>query len=546
MAKLGPIYNDAQLIDGIPANGAKLFTYVAGSSTKEAAFTDEAGVTPQTNPIILDSRGEPAQPIWLTEGIAYKFVFTTPDDTDPPTSPIRTIDNITGINDTSIAVSQWVDSGLTPTYVSATQFTLPGDQTSRFQVNRRLKLLVTAGTVYGYISNAVFGALTTVTVVLDSGVLDTGLSDVQLGIITPTNTSLPKIPDFVTTAMLQDDSVTSAKLADSTFQNATIINCYITVTPSANTYIIAVKTRAGTDPSATDPVIVTFRNGTLTSGTIVTRTITSALSLTIPNGATLGQTTATEATLQVLFIDNAGTVELAVTNNRDNVLQLDEYGVISTTAMTTGADVIEVIYSASARSNVAYRNVAYATNTQASIGVWVTAPTVIQPYFTAPTVSGVPIYAKITSGGLGAAQSPINNIPIPTWARRITIIVQTLSTNGTSPPIIQLGDSGGIETSGYVAAAGAFAAASTSNSFTTGFAVTDTIAAATDLNLVATLVLLDKSSNTWLCTGVGHAGVSLRVFSGTKSLSGTLTDMQFTTVGGANTFDNGLVTYYVE
>jgi len=542
MAKLAPIFNDAQLIDGIPANGAKLFTYVAGSSTKEATFTDEAGVTPQTNPIILDSRGEPAQPIWLTEGIAYKFVFTTPDDTDPPTSPIRTIDNITGINDTSIAVSQWVDSGLIPTYVSATQFTVPGDQTSRFQVNRRLKLLVTAGTVYGYISNAVYGALTTVTVVLDSGVLDTGLSDVQLGIITPINTSLPKIPDFVTTAMLQDDSVTLAKLADATFNNGSIINAQITVTPSANTYIIALKTRAGTDPSATDPVIVTFRNGTLTSGTIVTRTITSALSLTYPSGATGGQVSGSEATQQVLLIDNAGTVELAAVNNRDYTLQLEEYGVISTTAMTTGSDSVRTIYSTVARSNVAYRNLAYFTNTQATAGTWVTEPSLIQPYFTAPTASNVPIYFE--GGVLSGTASPINTITIPAWAKRITIAVQTLSTNGTSVPIIQLGDSGGYETSGYVSGAGSFAGTSASSSFTTGFAVTDTIAAATELNFVATLIYL--GGFTWLCTGVGHATATMRVFSGYKTLTSALTDIQFTTVGGANTFDLGTAVYFVE
>ena len=67
MAKLCPLYNDAQLINGIPANGAKLFTYAAGSSTKQATFTDAAGLTAQSNPILLNSRGEPAQPIWLTD-----------------------------------------------------------------------------------------------------------------------------------------------------------------------------------------------------------------------------------------------------------------------------------------------------------------------------------------------------------------------------------------------------------------------------------------------------------------------------------------------
>jgi len=195
MAKLSPVFNDAQFINGVPANGAKVFTYAAGSSTKLATYTDEAGVVAQANPIILNSRGEPDSPIWLTEGQEYKFVFTASTDSDPPTSPIRTIDNISGVGDNSVSLDQWVDSGVTPTYVSATQFTLPGDQTSNFQVNRRIKATVTAGTVYGYITASAFAALTTVTVSLDSGNLDSGLSAVQLGLLTPDNTSAPILKD---------------------------------------------------------------------------------------------------------------------------------------------------------------------------------------------------------------------------------------------------------------------------------------------------------------------------------------------------------------
>jgi len=190
MAKLSPIGNDAQFINGIPANGAKLFTYASGSSTKQTTYTGEDGLTPQSNPIILDSRGEPSQPIWLTEGLEYKFVFASSTDTDPPSSPIWDIDNITGVNDASLTIDQWVISGITPTYINATTFTMPGDQTTEFQVNRRVKLSVTAGTVYGYIASSAYAALTTVTVQLDSGVLDAGLSSVSLGLITPTNTSL--------------------------------------------------------------------------------------------------------------------------------------------------------------------------------------------------------------------------------------------------------------------------------------------------------------------------------------------------------------------
>jgi hypothetical protein len=196
MAKLSSMFNDAQFILGIPAVGAKIFTYAAGSSTPLTTYTDEAGITPQSNPIILDARGEPPSPIWLTEGLAYKFVFTSSTDTDPPTSPIRTVDNVTGVGDNTVTISQWQDTGVSPTYIDADSFAVPGDQTSTFTFGRRVKASITAGTVYGYISSSVFGAgVTTVTVVLDSGTLDAGISSVQLGLITPDNTSLPLLSD---------------------------------------------------------------------------------------------------------------------------------------------------------------------------------------------------------------------------------------------------------------------------------------------------------------------------------------------------------------
>lgn len=194
--KLSPVYMDAQFINGVPAVGAQLFTYAAGSTTKQVTYSDSSGTVPNSNPIILNARGEPPA-IWLSAGQAYKFVLSSPTDSDPPTSPIRVIDNISGVNDTSINIDEWAASNLTPTYLSATQFTLPGDQTSAFQVNRRVKLLVSAGTVYGYISASSFTTLTTVTVSLDSGSLDEGLSQVSLALLGATNPSVPGIIDSI-------------------------------------------------------------------------------------------------------------------------------------------------------------------------------------------------------------------------------------------------------------------------------------------------------------------------------------------------------------
>lgn len=175
---------------GVPRAGAKLFTYVGGSvNTKQTTYTESTGVTANTNPIVLDSNGKIPQPIWLTTGVSYKFVLAPSTDTDPPTSPIDTIDVVTGINDSSSSQSEWI-AGPTPTFVSGTQFTLVGDQTTNFSKKRRLKFTVTAGTVYGEITASAFGASTAVTVALDSGALDSGLSAVSYSVISSTNPSI--------------------------------------------------------------------------------------------------------------------------------------------------------------------------------------------------------------------------------------------------------------------------------------------------------------------------------------------------------------------
>ena len=85
--------------NGNALSGGKLFTYAAGTTTKLATYTDSTGATPNANPIILNTRGE--APIWLPPDVGYKFVLSPSTDTDPPTNPIWTVDQINGIGPTA-------------------------------------------------------------------------------------------------------------------------------------------------------------------------------------------------------------------------------------------------------------------------------------------------------------------------------------------------------------------------------------------------------------------------------------------------------------
>lgn len=73
MAYLPPLFNP-QFVDsnGAPLSGGQLFTYIGGTTTPLATYTDETGATPNTNPIILDSSGR--CDLWLGSG-TYKFVL---------------------------------------------------------------------------------------------------------------------------------------------------------------------------------------------------------------------------------------------------------------------------------------------------------------------------------------------------------------------------------------------------------------------------------------------------------------------------------------
>lgn len=126
-----------------------------------------------------------------------------------------------------------------------------------------------------------------------------------------------------------------------------------------------------------NPTILNFRNTPLTSGTINTRTVATAISVVVPSTATLGTVSAQQSRLVLLALDNAGTVELAVVNIAGGN-NLDETTLISTTAIAAGSNTANVIYSTTARTSLPFRVVGYIESTQATAGTWATAPTTIQ------------------------------------------------------------------------------------------------------------------------------------------------------------------------
>jgi hypothetical protein len=109
---------------------------------------------------------------------------------------------------------------------------------------------------------------------------------------------------------------------------------------------------------------------------------------------------------------------------------------------------------------------------------------------------------------------------------------------------VQIGDSGGIENTGYQCAFGRVSAgAGNCSNITTGFGLNDFVAAAELRNGSMILTLLDASTNTWSCTAnVGSSNTTwLAITGGTKSLSATLDRVRITTVNGTDAFDAGKI-----
>lgn len=175
---------------GVPLANGKIYVYIGGSTTLTNTYTTYQGTVLNTNPVILDSSGRCPTMIWTPVGQAYKFVVT--DSSGVPVG--YTLDGIIGINDaayTSAGPNEWQSAGV-PTYISATSFSVGGDQTSIFKQYRRVKSTNTGGILYGTaVSSSYALGITTVVINNDSLPLDSGLALMYYGFINSNPVSLP-------------------------------------------------------------------------------------------------------------------------------------------------------------------------------------------------------------------------------------------------------------------------------------------------------------------------------------------------------------------
>jgi hypothetical protein len=153
-----------------------------------------------------------------------------------------------------------------------------------------------------------------------------------------------------------------------------------------------------------------------------------------------------------------------------------------------------------------------------------------------PLVSGTAVAS--TSG------TSIDFTSIPSWVKRITIMFNGVSTNGTSIKLVQIG-AGSVTTSGYLSSSTTTGTTSATSATAVGYNF-GTNSTADAINGIMTIASF--GSNVWVSSHAAYANSTPQgVFGGgTVTLSGTLDRVRITTVGGTDAFDAGSINILYE
>jgi hypothetical protein len=167
------------------------------------------------------------------------------------------------------------------------------------------------------------------------------------------------------------------------------------------------------------------------------------------------------------------------------------------------------------------------------------------------TTNSGAVYNGIQAGTAVASTSgtSIDFTSIPSWVKRITVMFNGVSLSGATFIYVQLGDSGGVENTGYLSYAGYSGStnAAGANSATAGFHFNTNTAA----NLLyGHMILTNVSGNLWVSSsssGLNASGVAYCLTGGgNKTLSDVLTQIRITSSNGTDTFDAGSINILYE
>lgn len=181
-------------------------------------------------------------------------------------------------------------------------------------------------------------------------------------------------------------------------QGMSMINGALVASVAGGALTIAIKTLAGTDPSALDPVHVVIRHGTLANGGFTVHTLTAATSLVISSGSSLGASNAAPFKIWIVGFNDAGTFRLAATGHLPgdpirSLLAMDTLASATAEGGAGAADSKSTFYASVGIASKPFTILGYFDYPAglAAAGTWNIAPTTIQLYRAGiPLTSGAP------------------------------------------------------------------------------------------------------------------------------------------------------------
>lgn len=363
----------------VNASAAIALSKLAATTASRALVSDGSGVvSPATTT---------ATEIGYVNGVT-SAIQTQIDAKAPLASP-----TFTGTVTTPVTASRAVVTGasseLAASATTATELGYVNGVTSAIQTQIDAKAPSASPTFSG----------TVTTPLTASRAMVTGASS-ELAVSAVTATELGYVSGVTSAIQTQIDAITSFD------SSVDLLNIGLASSVGSSALTIALKQAdASTDPSTGSAAVkIGFRSSTATSGAFNVRSVTGALSLVISSGSTLGQVDGQASRLYVYAIDNAGTVELAVSGTF-----YEENQLISTTAEggAGAADSRTVIYSTTARSNVPFRLIGTIDNTQTTAGTWASAGTTLAVGNKNTTVTKyAPTIQRFTTATTGTYYTP--------------------------------------------------------------------------------------------------------------------------------------------
>jgi hypothetical protein len=461
----------AQFIDaaGIPLAGGFVYTYAAGTTTPQATYTDSTGATANSNPIVLDARGEAN--IWLGSA-TYKFKLTDSNNTE-----IWTVDNISA---PTSGVSPVLSGNVTISSDS------PGTALTITQTGTgpALKVEDTSSDPTPFVVDA----------------------DGKVGIGTISPATSLDVNDG--TIQLSSSGTSRATLAaDASNTTLTSVGSRGLIL-NANSTNLIYGTSSGyvgiKNASPTVELDVTGAakaSGAITAGTTLASgtTLTAGSSLTVTTSASIGTT---------LSVDTVQEKTAAAGVSVSNTLKVD------TISGKTTATTITIAGVSITSSQVAAAN----------------------RLITADT-------AKASTSG-----TTVEFTTIPSWAKRVTLMLDSVSLSGTDNLLLQLGNASTYATTNYTGSytylvnGGALSSVSNSTSFLIGSA-----AGGATITMSGVVTIVNITSNTWVISsnvGLQNFGAFLSS-GGSVAVGGVLTRLKLLT-NGTNTFDAGTVNILYE